>query len=78
MSRSNELMEKAVQLQKLLTEVRGLASENDYALKINGSEFNDDAFELEFDDWMSSSCYGEGDDGFGVYENGTLWQSSSC
>lgn len=30
-----------------------------------------------FEDWQSSSCYGEGDDGFVVNSQG-VWHSSSC
>lgn len=73
MSRSTELMEKAVQLQKLLVEVKTLAGEHNYGIEID--TFSDT---LDFEDWLSSSCYGEGDEGFGVNADGTLWQSSSC
>lgn len=73
MSRSTELMEKAVQLQKLLVEVKDLASDNDYGIQIDTYSNT-----LDFEDWLSSSCYGEGDEGFGVSGDGTLWQSSSC
>lgn len=73
MSRSNELMEKAAALTKLFNEVAGLATENDYCLKFYTSDGT-----MEFNDWLSSSCYGEGDDGFGVNADGSIWQSSSC
>lgn len=73
MSRSNELMEKAAALTKLFNEVAGLATENDYGLKFDTSDGT-----MEFNDWLSSSCYGEGDDGFGVNADGSIWQSSSC
>ncbi|QPI13993.1 hypothetical protein MYO4S_00242 [Serratia phage 4S] len=73
MSRSNELMQKAVELQKLLVEVKNLAEEHNYGIQIDTYSNT-----LDFDDWMSSSCYGEGDEGFGVSADGSLWQSSSC
>lgn len=71
MARSNELVEKAVQLQKLLVEVEALATEHDYGMEINGNE-------VDFDDWLSSSCYGEGSESFGVNADGSVWMESSC
>ncbi|YP_010844016.1 hypothetical protein PP427_gp160 [Salmonella phage KM16] len=73
MSRSNELMEKAAALSKLFNEVVELAKDNDYGLEFDTSDGT-----MEFNDWLSSSCYGEGDDGFGVNADGSIWQSSSC
>ncbi len=73
MSRSNELMEKAAALSKLFNEVAELAKDNDY-----GMEFDTSDGTMEFNDWLSSSCFGEGDDGFGVNSDGSIWQSSSC
>lgn len=73
MSRSNELMEKASALTKLFAEVKELATENHYGVDIDIGDGT-----LTFDDWLSSSCYGEGDDGFGTAPDGTVWQSSSC
>lgn len=71
MARSNELVEKAVQLQKLLVEVEALAAEHDYSMEINGNE-------VDFSDWLSSSCYGEGSEAFGVNADGSVWMESNC
>lgn len=73
MSRSIELQEKAKELAKLFGEVKELAASNDYGLQFDTYDGS-----IEFEDWLSSSCFGEGDDGFGVNPDGTIWQSSSC
>ncbi|CCI88702.1 hypothetical protein BN80_128 [Yersinia phage phiR1-RT] len=73
MSRSTELMAKASELTKLFGEVIKLAEQNNY-----GIEVDTDDGTLEFKDWLSSSCYGEADEGFGTLENGSIWESSSC
>ncbi len=71
MARSNELVEKAVELQKLLAEVDALATEHNYGMEINGHE-------VDFSDWLSSSCYGEGSEAFGVHADGSVWMESNC
>ncbi|AAQ81382.1 hypothetical protein PHG31p62 [Aeromonas phage 31] len=72
MARSDVLVEKAKELQKLLIEVNDLASENNYGVQINSDN------SIEFDDWLSSSCYGEGDEAFNIESDGSVWMSSSC
>lgn len=72
MSRSTELENKAKELSKLIAEVSAIAATNNYGLEIDSSG------EIEFKDWLSSSCFGEGDDGFGVSSTGSIWYSSSC
>lgn len=71
MARSIELVEKSVQLQKLLVEVEALATEHDYGMEINGNE-------VDFSDWLSSSCFGEGSEAFGVNSDGSVWMESNC
>ncbi|AFN39494.1 hypothetical protein [Aeromonas phage AS-yj] len=75
MSRSNELVEKAKQLAVLLKEVRDLAGQHDY-----GVELDTDSDEIVFNDWLSSSCYGEGGEGFTVSVDAepSYWEESSC
>jgi hypothetical protein len=73
MSRSQELVEKAQALHKLYVEVKDLAEEHDY-----GIEFDTSDGTMEFNDWQSSACYGEGDEGFGINSDGAVWESSSC
>lgn len=73
MSRSTELMTKASELTKLFGEVIKLAEQNNYGLEFDTSDGT-----LEFKDWLSSACYGEGDEGFGTLASGSIWESSSC
>lgn len=73
MARSQELIEKAVALHKLYNEVKELAKENDY-----GVDFDDYDGSANFNDWLSSACYGEGDESFGINPDGSVWESSSC
>ena len=73
MSRSETLMQKASELTKLFNEVKELADKNQY-----GVDFDTEDGTLNFDDWLSSSCYGEGDEGFGTNQDGSIWESSSC
>lgn len=73
MSRSNELTEKASQLTKLFGEIKELAAQNSYGVSID-----EDDGTLTFEDWDSSSCFGEGDEGFGTNSDGSIWESSSC
>ncbi|UOX40448.1 hypothetical protein OBDJBBDK_00124 [Aeromonas phage AhFM11] len=71
MARSDELVQKAKELQKLLAEVDALAAEHDYGMEINGNE-------VDFNDWLSSSCYGEGSEAFGIHADGSVWMESNC
>lgn len=73
MSRSIELEKKATEFTKLFKEIEDLAREHDYGVDI--STF---AGTLTFDDWLSSSCYGEGGEGFGTNEDGSIWYESGC
>lgn len=73
MSRSVELEVKAKILADLFVEVKELAETHSY-----GINFDTDDGTIEFEDWRSSSCYGEGDDGFSVAPKGKIWHSSSC
>ncbi|WJZ28010.1 hypothetical protein NCTGTJJY_CDS0131 [Serratia phage 92A1] len=73
MSRSVELQTKAQALADLFIEVKALAEENNY-----GMEFDTYDGTIDFNDWLSSSCYGEGDEAFGVGPKGQVWHSSSC
>lgn len=72
MARSEILVNKAKELQLLLKEVNDLAAEHDYGIQVN------DDSSIEFKDWLSSSCYGEGDEAFNIEADGSVWMSSSC
>lgn len=72
MARSDELIQKAKELQLLLKEVDALATAHDYGMEIRSDN------SIEFDDWLSSSCYGEGDEAFNIESDGSVWMSSSC
>lgn len=68
------LQEKASELAKLFGEVEKLANEASFGMEFNGGEGL-----ITFDDWQSSDCYGEGNsDTFGVYSDGSIWETSSC
>ena len=71
MRNTTELESKAKEIQSLMKDLAELASKEDY-----GVRFEDDY--VVFDDWLSSACYGEGDDGFKVDEDGDVWYSSGC
>ncbi|QAY01098.1 hypothetical protein ZPAH1_orf00078 [Aeromonas phage ZPAH1] len=72
MARSQELIEKAKELAEKIKEVRELASQNDYGMEIEHGQ-------IRFEDWLSSSCYGEGGEGFTVDEDDNhVWEESSC
>lgn len=73
MARSDELVQKAKELQVMLKEVNELAAAHDYGMQIDV-----DNNSIEFEDWLSSSCYGEGDEAFNIESNGSVWMSSSC
>lgn len=72
MARSDELVQKAKELHKLLVEVDALARGHDYGMEVRSDG------SIEFDDWLSSSCYGEGDEAFNIESDGSVWMSSSC
>lgn len=68
------LQEKASELAKLIGEVEKLARDADF-----GVSFQDGNGLITFEDWQSSDCFGEGNsDTFGVYNDGSIWETSSC
>lgn len=74
MSRNvDAVMSKAMEANAAIRELKRLADENSLGLTLNGDG------SMEFSDWLSSDCYGEGNsESFSVYEDGTVWQSSGC
>ena len=68
------LQEKAAELAKMIGEVETLANAADFGMTFHGEEGL-----ITFEDWQSSDCFGEGNsDTFGVYNDGSIWETSSC
>ena len=65
-----ELTEKAQAIMVLVDELTKEAEDAGFGLSLENDA-------ICFEDWQSSSCYGEGDDGFVVNSQG-VWHSSSC
>lgn len=66
------LEEKAKEILKLVEELNELAEANDFGVDFSESQIN-------FSDWLSSDCYGEGNsEEFGVGADGNVWHASSC
>lgn len=73
MSRTTELEQASKELVALYGKVKELAAANSF-----GVTFDEYDGSIEFEDWLSSDCYGEGNsEAFGVGPNGP-WYSSSC
>lgn len=66
------MIAKAKELQSLLKDLEKLAEENDYGIDMDCPDM------IKFEDWQSSSCYGEADDSFSVDRDGNVWESSFC
>ncbi len=67
-----EIKKAATEVLKLLGNLENLASEADFGVEFSSTE-------ITFNDWQSSDCYGEGNsDTFGVYSDGSVWETSSC
>lgn len=65
-----ELTEKAQAIMALVNELTKEAEDAGFGLSLENDA-------ICFEDWQSSSCYGEGDGGFVVNSQG-VWHSSSC
>lgn len=64
--------EKAKEILKMVRELEEMASNNDFGVDICSDQIN-------FSDWLSSDCYGEGNsEEFGVGADGNVWHASSC
>lgn len=67
-----EMTEKAKEILKLTQELEKMAEENSFGLNVYSDQIN-------FEDWLSSDCFGEGNsEEFGVGADGHIWHSSSC
>lgn len=67
-----EMEQKAKEILKLVQDLEKMASDNDFGLTVDSDQIN-------FQDWLSSDCYGEGNsEEFGVGADGHTWHSSSC
>ena len=65
-------LDKLQELEKLVAE---LAEDNGFSLPGKGNDIFDDVYT----DWYNSSCYGESHGRtFGVYDDGSIWEPSSC
>lgn len=67
---AQELADKAKEIMKLVDALVAEAEQFGFSVSLENDA-------ISFEDWQSSACYGEGDDGFTVNSDG-VWYSSSC
>lgn len=64
------LADKAKAIMSLVDELTKEAEKEGFGLSLENNS-------ICFEDWQSSACYGEADDGFTVDSDG-VWYSSNC